>query len=175
MSTAEYQKEWRSRNPGKAAEYNRKYRLKYPDRLVESRAKEKSKYILKGKFPFCRVSKEQQKINNCLYARKWRDSNREKVRESSRKSYVNNREMHRLHSINYKSRVRAGRDGTIGYKILLELQIKQVNKCAICTEELGDYKELDHVIPISKGGKHSISNVQWTCRSCNRSKRDNII
>lgn len=35
--------------------------------------------------------------------------------------------------------------------------------------------ELDHVIPLSKGGLHCYANVQCLCRSCNLSKSDKII
>jgi hypothetical protein len=34
--------------------------------------------------------------------------------------------------------------------------------------------ELDHIIPISKGGKHSYSNTQLLCRQCNQDKSDKI-
>lgn len=32
--------------------------------------------------------------------------------------------------------------------------------------------ELDHIIPISKGGEHSYRNTQCSCRKCNREKSD---
>ena len=35
-----------------------------------------------------------------------------------------------------------------------------------------DAPELDHVIPLSKGGEHSYANVQLLCRSCNGTKSD---
>lgn len=34
--------------------------------------------------------------------------------------------------------------------------------------------ELDHIIPISKGGTHSSENVQLLCRECNHRKADKI-
>ncbi len=34
--------------------------------------------------------------------------------------------------------------------------------------------ELDHVIPISKGGSHTYSNVQLLCRQCNANKSDKV-
>lgn len=35
--------------------------------------------------------------------------------------------------------------------------------------------ELDHIIPISKGGPHVYTNVQCLCRSCNMKKSDKLI
>jgi hypothetical protein len=42
------------------------------------------------------------------------------------------------------------------------------NKCRRClgTENL----EIDHIIPLSKGGRHDEDNFQVLCRTCNRKK-----
>ena len=45
------------------------------------------------------------------------------------------------------------------------------DKCAYC----GCPPEtMDHVVPLSRGGKHTKSNVVPACRSCNSSKKDSI-
>jgi 5-methylcytosine-specific restriction endonuclease McrA len=46
------------------------------------------------------------------------------------------------------------------------------SSCAECgsTERI----EADHVVPISRGGHHSIGNLQPLCRSCNASKFDRL-
>lgn len=66
-------------------------------------------------------------------------------------------------------------DGSITKQSLQELRELQNNKCYYCECEL-DFKgknkvHLDHHIPLSKGGPHSISNVKYTCRKCNLSKQ----
>lgn len=35
-----------------------------------------------------------------------------------------------------------------------------------------DAPELDHIIPLSKGGSHTYKNTQCSCRKCNLTKRD---
>lgn len=64
-------------------------------------------------------------------------------------------------------------DGSITAKSAMALLGSQSNECAICRRYLFDseaHKQLDHIKPLSKGGEHVLTNVQWLCRFCNISK-----
>jgi 5-methylcytosine-specific restriction endonuclease McrA len=52
-------------------------------------------------------------------------------------------------------------------KKLLELQ---KNKCAICKCNIKHKFEIDHVVPLVRGGPHEDANLQLLCPDCNRSK-----
>jgi len=65
----------------------------------------------------------------------------------------------------------ASEDGTVTAQALEELKTTQEYKCNYCKVDL-DFTakgkvHLDHVIPLSKGGAHSITNVVWSCAKCN--------
>lgn len=45
-------------------------------------------------------------------------------------------------------------------------------KCVYCG--LSKKLTIDHIIPLSKGGKHCAENIQPLCHSCNSRKKDNI-
>lgn len=45
-------------------------------------------------------------------------------------------------------------------------------RCVLCGNQ--ENLEYDHIIPFSKGGAHSVSNIRILCRACNRRRNDNI-
>ena len=60
---------------------------------------------------------------------------------------------------------------------LHELLISQKYKCLYCNCEISHILNnihLDHIHPLTKGGTHSINNVQWLCATCNMKKGDRI-
>ena len=131
----------------------------------------------------------------CCSARnaRWRKNNPEKqkksTRESSKKYYWGNHEASKLrakaaNSRYKKSHPEVGRQsehrrrvrkiGNGVFKIIpKDLQRLQRTPC----QECGTMKKLtiDHVVPISKGGTHSIGNLQSLCLSCNTSKKNKFI
>lgn len=48
--------------------------------------------------------------------------------------------------------------------------------CTYCGVKLTAYTAtLDHVVPLSRGGSDSPSNLVWCCRKCNRSKGNQLV
>lgn len=39
--------------------------------------------------------------------------------------------------------------------------------CEFCGSKV---EEIDHIVPLSKGGSHTFSNIRMLCRTCNRAK-----
>jgi 5-methylcytosine-specific restriction endonuclease McrA len=88
-----------------------------------------------------------------------------------RKQYVELKNKNQLYEIS--SRIeRAKMSDSIRYDVL-----KRDNyKCSICGrgKKDGVTLEVDHIIPVSKGGKTEMNNLQTLCDRCNRGKSNKI-
>lgn len=73
-----------------------------------------------------------------------------------------------------KNRIKHIDDGTITAKRLAVLFAKQDGKCSYCSQELVTNYHLDHIMPISKGGLHTLTNVQYLCQPCNNKKYNKV-
>ena len=92
-------------------------------------------------------------------AKRWAEANPEKAREYSR---INRR----------TRRARAKNSGgTHTASHLAEILKAQGNRCAYCRSDLKRAKKnVDHIIPLARGGSNGRANLQYLCRPCNQSK-----
>ena len=60
----------------------------------------------------------------------------------------------------------------MNYTLREEVLKRDGYKCCVCgkTKKDGVRLEIDHIIPVSKGGQSTISNLQTLCSSCNAKK-----
>lgn len=78
---------------------------------------------------------------------------------------------HRVNQFNRKRLIKAADDGTVTAEFMTSLY--ECECCAYCEASTPfDDRTADHMIPLSRGGKHSVSNLTMACFTCNSSKRD---
>ena len=113
----------------------------------------------------------------------WRKDNKDKIRDWSRDWYLKNTDKAKASSANWLKnnpdakrvivnnyRLKKKSTGKLSNDISSKLLLLQKNKCACCGKNLRDKYHLDHIIPISRGGKNIDSNIQLLCVTCNLTK-----
>lgn len=148
-------------NRERADARDKKWRKENPERASEIRRKANAKLAKK----------------NPDYHKEWRKANPEKWREYVRRSEkpensAARRARFRLNNPGYFSAQRKIRE--IELVPPDELAIRQTGRCGICSEPLFEPIEIDHIVPLSRGGGHTEDNCQLTHRSCNRQKQNKL-
>lgn len=145
------------------------YRLANPEKV---KASQKATY---DKDPAKRVANSQKWASNNASRRKeieakYRANHRQEVQERSEKWRL----AHPHKTKEYKLRRRARLENN-GQFLILPKEIKRLyqSPCFYCGGL--DRIEADHLIPVSKGGRHSIGNLVAACRWCNASKGNRFI
>jgi hypothetical protein len=94
-------------------------------------------------------------------------------RKRTQKYRNNHREhwrgLHRINSYNRRNLEKAKSDGTITEEFMRELYATEI--CCWCKKNTPiSERTAEHIIPLSKGGIHGISNLKMACLKCNSSK-----
>jgi len=69
-----------------------------------------------------------------------------------------------------KTNAKHGDKGKLSKDIVNKLLAKQDCKCAYCSADITNERDIDHVIPIGLGGPNIDENIQLLCKPCNRAK-----
>jgi hypothetical protein len=120
-----------------------------------------------------------------LQRKAWRDNNLEHARELDRKwskarrlqnPGTSVREAER--NMRRRAQVKAGEDFTHDERNKYwEAQGMDPKICSYCDKKIKNWLSSvgDHVVPLSKGGTHTLDNVVPCCLSCNCSKHDRLL
>lgn len=178
-------RQWRINNADKKREIDKRWKTENKDRARENQRKWRAKNLDKLREYF----REYREKNLSLVQkirRNWKENNREKKRDSNRKWSANhpgyyqewkqkNPDVRRANEQNRRSRI-LGNGGRIAAKEWGELKKKYNYTCLCCGRKEPEIElSLDHVLPISLGGKNVIENAQPLCRSCNSKKNNKHI
>jgi 5-methylcytosine-specific restriction endonuclease McrA len=146
---------WAQDNPDRTREAQQRY-----NRTEKSREK-------------CRRWRENnpERAREVLAA--YKERNPDAIREAGRRHYYKDLDASRAAVRNRISRRRARmRDNGVFAVTTKDVRRILAMPCAYCGST--DEPTLDHVIPISRGGRHSVGNLQCLCAHCNFTKHDKL-
>jgi 5-methylcytosine-specific restriction endonuclease McrA len=147
-------------------EEEKKERKRNCDRRYNLNNKERVAYRKK------KYQEEHRDIAN-LSSIKYRENNKDKVRERTNSWRSRNPEMAKL-QVNRRRSLRYDNESfrLTGSDIKRAFNM-QIGRCFWCDKKLQNY-HVDHIIPIGRGGRHSIGNIVISCPSCNSIKSNKL-
>lgn len=145
-----WQKKYYQANQEKAIEYARQWRKDNPDKCREYHRvyaerypeKERKRHFLKSR----RYALENPEARK-LASRKWSSRNKEKVALKNAERRAKAKEF-----------------------LVTEKDIAKIRSSSCLNCGTSDSISIDHVVPLARGGKHSVGNLQPLCKPCNSSK-----
>lgn len=108
----------------------------------------------------------------------WRDANRERVRATQQAWIEANPEqwllLRRAASRTRKLRMKQQAVDLVNYPAIIK---RDGMICHLCHEEIAGLEDLhfDHVVPVSRGGEHSMANIKAAHAACNMRKGSKLV
>lgn len=119
------------------------------------------------------VMAEKDRAASLAYAKIWYRERAEQIQSARRDRALREPEKHRAmkaaHTRNRRARISGNGGSHSPDDVAAQLQ-SQNNRCWWCNKKLDKKFEVDHRIPVSRGGPNDPSNLVVSCWPCNRSK-----
>lgn len=148
-----YMAEWRSANHEQQLALEKKRREENP-RYAENKAKWRAENADRLKaYEAERRKTEKRKLATKAASEAWK-----KAHPEVRRNHVRNR----------RAKLRDG--GMLSKGIEKTLMAAQGGLCAVCRCCIAIKFQLDHIVPVARGGRNEDDNVQLLCPPCNQSK-----
>lgn len=143
------QREWRQ---GKGREKNRAKKQRYLERHPERVAEARRAYVEKNRDKIAARTKAYRE-----------------ARPDYRKNHPSRQpEKRREYYDRYRARQLAAYVEDVSFDVIVQ---RDCGLCGICgLPAIDQFPEIDHIIPLSRGGEHSYANTQLAHRACNRRK-----
>lgn len=162
--------QWYSSNKEQAAETSRAYRIKNRFAILQN----KHKYYEENKERHSEKTRayyEKHRADVEIYKREWYDLNKERLSSKAKVYRVEHKEEIRAAKSNAKhtrrARLRFAQSFFVPRDLIEELYSQP---CGYCGDYIEGQMQIDHIIPISRGGNHKIGNLISACPACNMSK-----
>ena len=102
------------------------------------------------------------------YQREWARKNPEKAKAKRDRFYAKNGYVYlRPYNQRYKTTKLAAFVEDVHDDVVL---LRDLGVCGLCDKPVMGPIDIDHILPLSRGGEHSYANTQLAHHSCNRSK-----
>lgn len=163
LTHKEQEKEYRKVNKEKLLKMSREYGRANPGKRKEYYLANKESMREKSLNSY-RANPEQRREST----RRWQNKNRERTNARQRERYRERPEV-MLAQIHKRRALIAGNGGSYTTEEWQDLCSYYMDQCLACGE-VPDYLSPDHIVPLSKGGRNDISNIQPLCLRCNKSK-----
>lgn len=90
------------------------------------------------------------------------------ARQNARLYRLANRERYQVHDHNKRQQRRSRKRGHVSLAEWRQIKARHGHRCAYCGRAVK--LEMDHRVPLSRGGLHVAANIAPACRSCNATK-----
>lgn len=158
----------------KRKQYGRDYYQKNKD---EIRAKQVAYYAENRDMVLARAA-QARKANpdlRRLSSMRWARANAEYLKAKGERYRTVNPDVGKRSEAKRRA-LKRGRDAfSVTSRDIRRLEIRFEGRCAYCKSTLAPGYHLDHVVPLSRGGAHSIGNLVPACQPCNNRKAASTI
>jgi 5-methylcytosine-specific restriction endonuclease McrA len=140
-------------NRARELEYARLYYVKNREILIEKSRK---------------FRKDNPSLAREVNRRSW-EKHRIQYLELTKRWYAEHKDAKRVYHARRKAR-KFNNGGSHTPEDIADIRKLQRGKCAICRTDLSDKYDVDHIVPLARGGSNSRRNLQILCESCNTRK-----